>query len=77
MKFYPNVLILRLRMPVSDDLHPRYSSPNWKLCCISSQLNLDRNFVTKIAKYERVVDIPNVPNLRKLAADLLANFHLV
>jgi 3,5-epimerase/4-reductase len=40
MKTYPNALILRLRMPVSDDLHPR-------------------NFVTKIAKYERVVDIPN------------------
>jgi 3,5-epimerase/4-reductase len=41
MKHYPNVLILRLRMPVSDDLHPR-------------------NFVTKITKYEYVVDIPNV-----------------
>ncbi len=40
MKAYSNVLILRLRMPVSDDLH-------------------SRNFVTKIAKYERVVDIPN------------------
>lgn len=40
MKFYPQCLILRLRMPVSDDLHPR-------------------NFVTKITKYERVVDIPN------------------
>jgi dTDP-4-dehydrorhamnose reductase len=37
---YGNVLTLRLRMPVSDDLHPR-------------------NFVTKIAKYEFVVDIPN------------------
>jgi dTDP-4-dehydrorhamnose reductase len=37
---YDNVLTLRLRMPVSDDLHPR-------------------NFVTKIAKYEFVVDIPN------------------
>ena len=35
-----NTLILRLRMPVSDDLHPR-------------------SFVTKIAKYERVVDVPN------------------
>ncbi len=35
-----NTLILRLRMPVSDDLHPR-------------------SFVTKISKYERVVDIPN------------------
>jgi len=40
MKFYPNALILRLRMPVSDDLH-------------------SRNFVTKITKYERVVDVPN------------------
>jgi 3,5-epimerase/4-reductase len=40
MKYYSNALILRLRMPVSDDLHPR-------------------NFVTKIAKYDRVVDIPN------------------
>ncbi|BFZ62484.1 hypothetical protein YB2330_003578 [Saitoella coloradoensis] len=40
MQNYDNVLTLRLRMPVSDDLHPR-------------------NFVTKITKYERVVDIPN------------------
>jgi len=40
MKTYKNALILRLRMPVSDDLH-------------------SRNFVTKIAKYDRVVDIPN------------------
>ena len=40
MKYYKNCLILRLRMPVSDDLH-------------------SRNFVTKIAKYEYVVDIPN------------------
>ncbi|CAI4219303.1 unnamed protein product [Parascedosporium putredinis] len=40
IKNYSNTLILRLRMPVSDDLH-------------------SRNFVTKISKYERVVDIPN------------------
>lgn len=40
IKHYTNCLVLRLRMPVSDDLHPR-------------------NFVTKIAKYEHVVDIPN------------------
>ena len=40
MKYYTNCLILRLRMPVSDDLHPR-------------------NFITKITKYEHVVDIPN------------------
>ncbi|KAJ3015374.1 hypothetical protein HKX48_004642 [Thoreauomyces humboldtii] len=40
IKQYSNVLTLRLRMPVSDDLNPR-------------------NFVTKITKYDRVVDIPN------------------
>ncbi|RKO91246.1 RHM1/ROL1 [Blyttiomyces helicus] len=40
LKTYTNVLTLRLRMPVSDDLSPR-------------------NFVTKISKYARVVDIPN------------------
>lgn len=40
LREYSNVLNLRLRMPVSDELHPR-------------------NFVTKITKYERVVDIPN------------------
>lgn len=37
---YTNLLTLRLRMPISDDLHPR-------------------NFITKITKYARVVDIPN------------------
>jgi len=40
LKCYPNVLILRVRMPVSDDL-------------------FHRNFVTKIVKYEKVVNIPN------------------
>lgn len=40
LKCYPNCLILRVRMPVSDDL-------------------FHRNFVTKIVKYERVVNIPN------------------
>ena len=40
IKEYDNVLTLRLRMPVSDDLNAR-------------------NFVTKISKYEFVVDIPN------------------
>lgn len=40
LKCYPNCMILRVRMPVSDDL-------------------FHRNFVTKIAKYERIVDIPN------------------
>lgn len=39
-KSYENCLILRFRMPVSDDLHPR-------------------SFLTKITRYEKVVDIPN------------------
>merc|ERR1712087_951216 len=40
LRNYPNCLILRVRMPISDDL-------------------IHRNFVTKIVKYERVVNIPN------------------
>lgn len=40
LKEYPNCLILRVRMPVGDDL-------------------IHRNFVTKIVKYEKVVNIPN------------------
>lgn len=40
VKFYPNVLTLRVRMPISDDLH-------------------HRNFITKITKYAKVVNIPN------------------
>ena len=40
LKEYPSCLILRVRMPVSDDL-------------------FHRNFVTKIVKYEKVVNIPN------------------
>lgn len=37
---YPNVLNLRLRMPISDDLS-------------------ERNFITKISKYKKVVNVPN------------------
>jgi dTDP-4-dehydrorhamnose reductase len=40
LRVYPNVLILRVRMPISDDLSAR-------------------NFITKIVKYEKVVNIPN------------------
>merc|ERR1712228_323474 len=40
LKCYPNCLVLRVRMPISDDL-------------------IHRSFVTKIVKYERVVNIPN------------------
>lgn len=42
------VLLLRLRMPITDDLHPR-------------------SFPIKLARYERVVDVPNsVSVLREL-----------
>ncbi|HEY5234920.1 MAG TPA: sugar nucleotide-binding protein, partial [Rhabdochlamydiaceae bacterium] len=37
---YPNLLNLRVRMPISDDLHPR-------------------NFITKISRYQKVVNVPN------------------
>lgn len=40
LKNYSNCMILRVRMPISDDL-------------------IHRSFVTKIVKYERVVNIPN------------------
>ena len=40
LRSYATVLILRVRMPISDDLSPR-------------------NFVTKILKYDRVVNVPN------------------
>lgn len=40
LTYYPNVLILRLRMPISDDLSPR-------------------NFITKISRYAKVINIPN------------------
>jgi len=40
LKCYPNCLILRVKMPINDDL-------------------FHRNFVTKIVKYERVINIPN------------------
>jgi len=40
LKNYPNVLTLRVRVPLSDDLHAR-------------------NFITKITKYQKVVNVPN------------------
>jgi len=40
LRCYPNTMVLRVRMPVSDDL-------------------FHRNFVTKIVRYEKVVNIPN------------------
>lgn len=40
LRSYSTTLILRLRMPISDDLAPR-------------------NFVTKIVRYDKVIDIPN------------------
>lgn len=40
MEEYPDVLTLRVRMPIADEL-------------------VARNFVTKIARYAKVVDVPN------------------
>lgn len=40
LQSYPNVLNLRIRMPISDDLN-------------------SRNFITKIIKYKKVINIPN------------------
>ena len=56
LKCYPNCLILRVRMPISDDL-------------------IHRNFVTKIVKYERVVNIPN--SMTVLSEMLPASFAMV
>lgn len=46
---YPNVLNLRLRMPISSDFHPK-------------------NFIVKISKYQKVI---NVPNSMTILDDLL------
>ena len=40
LEIYPSTCVLRVRMPISDDLS-------------------GRNFITKIMKYDRIVDIPN------------------
>jgi hypothetical protein len=40
LRNYSTTCVLRVRMPISDDLNPR-------------------NFITKIVKYEKVVNIPN------------------
>ncbi|MFZ4673819.1 MAG: NAD-dependent epimerase/dehydratase family protein [Chlamydiia bacterium] len=40
LTYYPNVLNLRLRMPISSDLSPR-------------------NFITKITKYSKVINVAN------------------
>jgi dTDP-4-dehydrorhamnose reductase len=57
LKELSNVLILRIRMPISDDLHPR-------------------NFITKISKYEKVVDVPNsmtvLTDLLPIIPDMMA-----
>lgn len=58
LKNYDNVLVLRIRMPLSDDLSPR-------------------NFITKITKYQKVVNVPNsmtiLHEMLPIAADMLIN----
>lgn len=49
LRNYASTCVLRVRMPISDDLSPR-------------------NFITKIVKYDRVV---NVPNSMTVLTDLL------
>lgn len=49
LKQYDNCLILRIRMPISDDLSPR-------------------NFITKISKYDKIV---NIHNSMSILSDLL------
>lgn len=67
IQYYPNVLNLRVRMPISSDLHPK-------------------NFITKITRYQKVVNIPNsmtiLDDLLPIAIDmtfkeLKGNFNFV
>ena len=58
LKEFPNVLTLRVRMPIVESLvYPR-------------------NFITKIIKYDRVVDIPNsmtvLPELLPYAIEMVS-----
>jgi len=56
MKNYPNTCILRVRMPIGDDLE------------------FHRNFIYKISRYAKVVDIPNsmtvLPEMMPIALEM-------
>lgn len=56
LREYPNVLTLRVRMPIVPDL------------------TYPRNFITKIIKYDKVIDIPNsmtvLPELLPMAIEM-------
>ncbi|KAI3429241.1 hypothetical protein D9Q98_005340 [Chlorella vulgaris] len=56
LKEYPNVLTLRVRMPIVPDM------------------TYPRNFITKIIKYDKVIDIPNsmtvLPELLPLSLEM-------
>eukprot|EP00884_Botryococcus_braunii_P020578 jgi/Botrbrau1/7203/Bobra.0300s0029.1 len=56
LKEYPNILILRVRMPICADL------------------TYPRNFITKIIKYDKIINIPNsmtvLPELLPLSVEM-------
>lgn len=47
IRHYPNLLLLRVRIPISADLHPK-------------------NHITKLLKYEKIVDLTGVSHLSRL-----------
>ena len=58
LKSYPTTLILRLRMPISDDLAVP-PPKSFSTCLCVDTCSQPRNFVTKIVRYDRVINIPN------------------
>lgn len=56
---YPNVLHLRIRMPLSDDLRCVLSFFVFVCLLLTRSVGSPRNFITKITHYQKVVNIPN------------------
>jgi 3,5-epimerase/4-reductase len=60
LKSYKTTLVLRLRMPISDDLAVRLLSfASALLPRRRSVRPQPRNFVTKIVRYDKVINVPN------------------